>query len=71
MASTLFIYLFVFATKKTLNLRFYVSVAVLQQGRQLKNEVILLQPNVLMHTPDVLHSYFLQPFDLWRGNINQ
>lgn len=43
----------------------------LQPGRLLKNEVILSQPNVLMHTPDVLYSYFLQPFDLWSGNINQ
>lgn len=69
------IYLFVFTNRKTLKLRFpscnMTTEMCLQPGRQLKNEVILPQPNVLMHTPDVLHRYFLQPFDLWSGNINQ
>lgn len=69
------LYLFVFTIRKTLKLRFSccstTTEMCLQPNRQLKNEVILPQPNVQMHTPDVLHSYFLQPFNLWSGNINQ
>lgn len=69
------IYLFVFPSRKILKLRVLccntTTEMSLQPGRQLKNEVIRSQPNVLMHTPEVLHSYFLQSFDLWSGNINQ
>lgn len=61
-----------FTNRKTLKLRFpYCNTTTERQRRQQKNEVILSQPIVLMHTPDVLRCYFLQPFDLWSGNINQ
>lgn len=52
-------------------LRSMTTETSLQPGKLLKNEVIPSQPNVLMHTSDVSRSYFLQPFDLWSGNINQ